>query len=220
MLMMSVEFFFYSSAADREKALAPYICEEIMRLHHDKHHATYVNNLNAALSFQQTAASSSNIVDQINLQSAIRFNAGGHINHTLFWENLAPKSSSSVAELERFKLTNALKQRWGSLETFKQKFEAVLLAIQGSGWGWLVQDEEDGHLELVTTKDQDIVPKGKKPILGIDMWEHAYYIQYKNNKKDYVNGIWNVVNWSVVENRFLADTDKVFGSLKGLKATL
>jgi len=192
-----------------------------MVLHHSKHHQTYITNLNAALQSQHSAASSSNIVDQINLQAAIRFNAGGHINHTLFWENFTPASKHiGSSGIDNLKLAAALKQRWGSIDAFKAKFETILLSIQGSGWGWLVQDEEDGHLEITTSKDQDIVPKGKKPILGVDMWEHAYYLQYQNNKKDYVKEVWNVVNWSVMENRFLGDADKVFGPLKGLKSAL
>ena len=95
-----------------------------------------------------------------------------------------------------------------------------MLALQGSGWGWLVQDTDTNILEIITSKDQDIVPKGKKPLLGIDMWEHAYYLQYLNNKKDYVTGIWNVINWDVVEKRFEGDIDTVFGTVGNLAASL
>lgn len=191
-----------------------------MVLHHSKHHQTYVNNLNAALSSQAAAVSSKDIVTQLDLQIAIRFNAGGHINHTLFWENLTPASSASVPESNYSELAAALKKRWGSLNSFKSKFEAALLGIKGSGWGWLIQDEESGYLEITTTKDQDLVSKGKKPLLGIDMWEHAYYLQYLNDKKQYVEGIWKVVNWPVVEKRYKSTANEIFGALKGLKASI
>lgn len=96
----------------------------------------------------------------------------------------------------------------------------MLLGLKGSGWGWLVQDVESGNLEIVTTKDQDIVPAGKKPLLGIDMWEHAYYLQYLSDKGSYAKKIWSVVNWKTVENRFVAGTEAVFGSLAGLRSNM
>ncbi|ELR08039.1 hypothetical protein VC83_02616 [Pseudogymnoascus destructans] len=203
-------------------ALEPYISEQIMTIHHSKHHQTYVNNLNIALLSQATAVSTNSLAHQINLQTAIRFNAGGHINHALFWGNLtsaaetAPSPTSSVAP----RLVAALESQWGSVQVFKEKFEAALLAIQGSGWGWLVQDVDTQRLEITTSKDQDIVPKGKKPLLGIDMWEHAYYLQYLNNKKDYAAGIWNVINWTVVEKRLSTDVDVVFNIVGTLGANL
>ncbi|RFU27739.1 hypothetical protein B7463_g8598, partial [Scytalidium lignicola] len=203
-------------------ALEPYISEQIMTLHHSKHHQAYVTNLNGALQSQATASSTGNIVEQIHLQAAVRFNAGGHINHTLFWENLIPASatttspSSSVAP----NLVTALSSHWGSVDGFKAKFEATLLSLQGSGWGWLAQDVNTGTLEIITSKDQDIVPKGKKPLLGVDMWEHAYYLQYLNNKKDYVTGIWNVINWGAVEKRLVGNVENVFGSVGSLAASL
>lgn len=191
-----------------------------MVLHHSKHHQTYVNNLNAALSSQAAAVSSKDIIAQLDLQIAIRFNAGGHINHTLFWENLAPASSANGQESTYPELATALKKRWGNLGAFKAKFEAALLGIKGSGWGWLVQDEESGYLEITTSKDQDPVSSGKKPLLGIDMWEHAYYLQYLNDKKKYVEGIWEVVNWQIVEKRYNSSANDIFGTLKGLKASM
>jgi Fe-Mn family superoxide dismutase len=191
-----------------------------MVLHHSKHHQTYVNNLNIALQAQSVAASSKDIVEQLNLQSAVRFSAGSHINHTLFWENLAPPSSTSEPGSPCPGINAALKERWNSVDGFKENFEDTLLTIQGSGWGWLVQDAESGYLDIITTKDQDIVPKGKKPLLGVDMWEHAYYLQYLNNKKDYIRGIWHVINWPVVEKKFLASSEAVFGLLQGLNSVL
>ncbi|KAL5334900.1 Manganese/iron superoxide dismutase [Aspergillus crustosus] len=185
-------------------ALEPIISSQIMTLHHQKHHQAYITNLNAALSAQFTALASNNIPDLISLQQRIKFNGGGHINHSLFWENLAPYNSpateiSAVAPV----LKGALEKQFGSVEEFLKTFKATLLAIQGSGWGWLVADISggSGKLEIVTTKDQDPVI-GKVPVLGIDMWEHAYYLQYLNNKVGYVEGVWKVVNWEVAEERY------------------
>ncbi|KAF4627143.1 hypothetical protein G7Y89_g11012 [Cudoniella acicularis] len=201
-------------------ALEPHISDQIMTLHHTKHHQAYVNNLNAALSSQATVSSTNNIVGQLHLQNAINFNAGGHINHTLFWENLIPASSPSAQVTTAPKLMAALTSRWGSLEKFQEKFNTVLLGLKGSGWGWLVQDTESGILDIITSKDQDIVPAGKKPLLGIDMWEHAYYLQYLNDKASYAKGIWKVVNWAKVEERFEGSFEATFGNLAGLRGNL
>lgn len=184
-----------------------------MTLHHSKHHQTYVNNLNAAIISQASA----DLVAQLHLQAAISFNAGGHINHTLFWENLTPQSSYSNPGPA---ITKSIEARWSSIQGFKDAFTVVLLGIKGSGWGWLVQDHATGNLELTTTKDQDIVPAGKKPLLGIDMWEHAYYLQYLNDKKEYVNGIWNIVNWAAVEKRLVGGKEEVWGDLGKLKSAI
>ncbi|MCJ1467849.1 hypothetical protein MMC07_006474 [Pseudocyphellaria aurata] len=200
--------------------LAPHISKQIMTLHHTKHHQAYVTNLNAALKSQAAAASGNDIVTQLDLQAAIRFNAGGHINHSLFWENLAPASSPSSKESASPKLIAAVEKRWGSLAGFKAKFGAVLVGLKGSGWGWLVQDEESGQLQITTTKDQDPVAANQKPLLGVDMWEHAYYLQYFNDKKQYTDSIWHVINWQVVEKRFTASSNEVWGALKGLKASI
>lgn len=202
------------------QALEPVISAQIMTIHHTKHHQTYINTLNNALASQAMATDKNDIVSQIHLQNTINFSAGGHINHTLFWENLVPASSPSAQTHVASKLMAAISARWGSLEKFQDKFNAVLLGLKGSGWGWLVQDTESGNLEIVTTKDQDIVPAGKKPLLGIDMWEHAYYLQYLNDKGSYAKKIWNVVNWKKVEERFVGGSDSVFGTLAGLRSNM
>lgn len=193
-----------------------------MSLHHTKHHQAYVANLNNALVTQAAASATNSIVQQVHLQAAIRFNAGGHINHTLFWDNLTPAAGTSASPTSSGapRLVTALTSQWGSVDTFKAKFEEMLLGLQGSGWGWLVQDVETNTLEIITSKDQDIVPKGKKPLLGIDMWEHAYYLQYLNNKKEYVSGIWNIINWTAVEKRFGSSIDTVFSVVGTLAASL
>ena len=191
-----------------------------MTLHHTKHHQAYVNTLNASLTSQATAVSKNDIVAQIHLQNVINFAAGGHINHTLFWENLAPAASANAQPTSAPKLISAINTRWGSLDKFQEKFDAVLLGLKGSGWGWLVQDAESGNLEIITIKDQDIVPAGKKPLLGIDMWEHAYYLQYLNDKGSYAKGIWKVVNWKKSEERFEGNAETVFGPLAGLRSSI
>ena len=150
-----------------------------MVLHHQKHHRTYVNNLNAALSAQVSATQTGDVPALIALQQKIRFNGGGHINHSLFWKNLAP-SGTPVSDITQSapSLREAIISRWGSEKAFKDAFGAALLGIQGSGWGWLVSSGgPKGRLEITTTKDQDPVAAPDVPIIGVDMWEHAYYLQ-------------------------------------------
>ena len=157
------------------------ISTQIMELHHSKHHQAYVTNLNSALKSLSAAIKDNDIPTQIQLQAAIRFNGGGHINHSLFWRNLAPADSVETSLSVAPKLSEAITRTWGSEDAFKKSFSASLLVIQGSGWGWLVKFEnEGGRLGIVTTKDQDpIVGPGEIPIVGIDMWEHAYYLQVR-----------------------------------------
>ena len=175
-----------------------------MTLHHSKHHQTYINNLNDSLTAYADALAVSDIRKQVALQANIKFNAGGHINHSLFWENLAPASSGkSDAAIMAPKLKSALDAVFGGLAGFRERFKALLLSIQGSGWGWLSVDPDTGALELLQTKDQDLLPGGKIPVLGVDMWEHAYYLQYLNGKAAYVDAIWEVVNWETAEKRFV-----------------
>lgn len=147
-----------------------------MELHHTKHHQTYVTNLNKALQSHQTAVGTGDIAAQIALQPSIRFNGGGHINHSLFWQNLAPPLSADAKTDAAPGLMAEISKKWGSYDKFKSSFSAALLGIQGSGWGWLV-NESPGGLRIVTTKDQDPVVGGEVPIFGVDMWEHAYYLQ-------------------------------------------
>ncbi len=220
--MMSVllPLIFTKSLTESWQALEPYISGQIMKIHHTKHHQTYVNNLNVSVATLATVTSKNDIVAQLHLQAAINFNAGGHINHSLFWENLVPASSPSASPSSAPKLSAALAARYGSVEKFQDKFNAVLLGLKGSGWGWLVQDTESGILDIITSKDQDIVPAGKKPLLGVDFWEHAYYLQYLNDKASYAKGIWKVVNWKKVEERFEGGVESVFGDLAGLRSNI
>ncbi|CAE6435600.1 unnamed protein product [Rhizoctonia solani] len=183
-------------------ALEPYISEEIMTLHHKKHHQTYVNGYNAAaetLTKLVSDASPHAARQQIALQSAIKFNGGGHINHSLFWKNLAsadsPDSKLGAAPTLSKALENAFPE-------FQKDFNAAALSIQGSGWAWLAWNTSGKRLEIITTPNQDPVLPPYVPIFGIDMWEHAFYLQYKNVKPDYLSAIWNVINWKEAEKRF------------------
>jgi Fe-Mn family superoxide dismutase len=193
-----------------------------MDLHYNRHHQAYITNLNNALSNQAEAFSGSNLLKQLELQSAIRFNAGGHVNHTLFWEGLSPKSTgdSNIATSAP-QLNQAINQRWKSFENFKAAFEATALAIQGSGWVWLVKDKDSNAIEITTSKDQEIPPPpGKLVLIGVDMWEHAYYLQYYNNKKQYLTNIWDVINWKTAEKRYQGDARAIYGDLAGLASHL
>lgn len=153
------------------------ISQQIMELHHKKHHQTYINQLNAALAAQTKAIQANDVPQLISIQQKIRFNGGGHINHSLFWKNLTPPNSPEANIDSAPTLKQAIISRWGSEKNFMDEFSAALLAIQGSGWGWLVSNAPNGKLHITTTKDQDPVTAPDVPIFGVDMWEHAYYLQ-------------------------------------------
>lgn len=185
-----------------------------MELHHSKHHQTYITNLNAALKSQVQALRNNDIPTQIANQQAITFNGGGHINHSLFWANLASPSSAAAKPTSAPKLSAAITSQWGSIDALKTAFNKKLLSIQGSGWGWLVKDNETGRVAIVLTKDQDPVPATTTPVFGVDMWEHAYYLQYLNGKAAYVENIWMVINWKTAEERFAGGREDAFKVLK------
>ncbi|KZV85638.1 Mn superoxide dismutase [Exidia glandulosa HHB12029] len=178
-------------------ALEPYISEEIMKLHHSKHHQTYVNGLNAA---EESYAKATSVKEVIALQAAIKFNGGGHINHSLFWKNLAPNAEGG-GQIPEGAFKNALERDFGSVENFKKELNTQTAAVQGSGWGWLGYSPKSKKLEIVTTANQDPLIT-HIPIIGIDIWEHAFYLQYKNVKPDYLNAIWNVINFKEAAKRF------------------
>lgn len=184
-------------------ALEPVIAGQIMELHYKKHHQGYVDNLNAALEKYQEAESKKDIAAMIALQSAIKFNGGGHVNHSIFWTNLAPVGKGG-GEPPKGELAQAIKENFGSLENFMEKFSGMTVAVQGSGWGWLGYDKLKSELVITTCANQDpLSTQGYVPLLGIDVWEHAYYLQYKNVRGDYVKNIWKIINWHNVEERFL-----------------
>jgi superoxide dismutase, Fe-Mn family len=186
------------------EALEPHIDKETMTIHHDKHHAAYVNNLNAALEGQAAANSSieelvkglNNIPE--NIRTAVRNNGGGHINHTMFWEIMTPGGSNAPSG----DLADAIKSSFGDLETFKKQFNEAGVKRFGSGWAWLVK--KDGKLSITSTPNQDnpLMDNAGSPVLGNDVWEHAYYLKYQNRRPDYLAAWWNVVNWDKVSERF------------------
>lgn len=183
-------------------ALEPVISAEIMMLHYSKHHAAYVANLNKALEQLAEAEQKNDLPAQIALQSAIKFNGGGNINHSIFWTNLAPPNKGGGTP-PNGELAKAINQDFGSLDKFIETFSAKTTAIQGSGWGWLGYNKANHRLEIATCDNQDpVVLKGLTPILGIDVWEHAYYLQYKNVRADYVKAIWQIINWKNAEERY------------------
>jgi Fe-Mn family superoxide dismutase len=183
-------------------ALEPVISAEIMNLHYSKHHAGYVANLNKALEQLAEAEQKQEIAAQIGLQSAIKFNGGGHINHSIFWTNLAPVNKGGGTPPEG-ELANALTRDFGSLDKYIEQMSAKAIAVQGSGWAWLGYNKGNGRLEIATCDNQDpLVTKGLVPLLGIDVWEHAYYLQYKNVRADYVKAIWKIIDWKNVAERY------------------
>lgn len=184
-------------------ALAPVISEEIMRLHHDKHHQAYVDKLNKTLESlptEQSQQSLETLLENIDslpdaARESIRNNGGGHYNHSLFWQWLTPEAGQAPsAELEA-----AIVRKWGSFDDFKKEFSIQAGALFGSGWVWLLPD-----MEIVSTSNQDnpLMSNGIAPILGLDVWEHAYYLDYKNERPRYIENWWNIVNWSVVSAQF------------------
>jgi Fe-Mn family superoxide dismutase len=182
--------------------LEPVISKEIMDLHYNKHHNTYIQNLNKLLEQYEEAEKNGDVAKTIALQAGIKFNGGGHVNHSIFWTNLAPKNEGGGTPPSG-PLGDAIKRDFGSLEKLIEKLSAKTIAIQGSGWGWLGYNKDANRLELVTCQNQDpLASQGLVPLLGIDVWEHAYYLQYKNVRADYVKAIWDIINWKNVSERF------------------
>ncbi|KQL44861.1 MULTISPECIES: superoxide dismutase [Brevibacillus] len=187
-------------------ALEPHIDAQTMEIHHGRHHATYVNNLNAALEAHADLQDKSveELISNIDalpegIRTAVRNNGGGHANHTLFWEILSPNGGGAPAG----ELADAINAAFGSFDNFKAEFAKAATGRFGSGWAWLVAD--GGKVAITSTPNQDSpVMEGKKPILGLDVWEHAYYLKYQNKRPDYIGAFWNVVNWDEVSKRFAA----------------
>jgi len=180
--------------------LEPAISEKIMTLHHTKHHQTYVTNLNAAESNYSAALQAADVKKQIALQSAIKFNGGGHLNHSLFWENLAPVKAGGGSFPTSGPLFDAVKADFGSLEALQKATNDTALGIQGSGWAWIAFNPTTKKIETVATANQDPLI-GYVPLVGIDLWEHAFYLDYQNVKPDYLKAIWTVINWKEAETR-------------------
>ncbi|MCZ6484922.1 MAG: superoxide dismutase [Acidobacteria bacterium] len=184
------------------QALEPHIDQTTMEIHHGKHHATYVANLNKAVqsapelegkSVEELLANNCAAVGE-NLRTAVRNSGGGHANHSLFWKIMAPdKGGEPVGNLGE-----AINSSFGGFEQFKEKFSAAAMGRFGSGWAWLLKD-----MQVVSTANQDSpLMEGKFPIIGLDVWEHAYYLKYQNRRAEYVNSWWNLINWEAAEERF------------------
>ena len=183
-------------------ALEPVISAEIMELHYTKHHKGYVTNLNSALEKYCGAEAKNDLPAMVALQPAIKFNGGGHINHTIFWELLSPIGKEGGGA-PKGDLAKMIERDFHSFDLFKEKLSSMATAIQGSGWGWLGYNKGAKKLELATCANQDpLSTQGLIPILGIDVWEHAYYLQYKNVRADYVKAIWQIFHWKHIEEKF------------------
>ncbi|HLO02292.1 MAG TPA: superoxide dismutase [Symbiobacteriaceae bacterium] len=189
------------------EALEPHIDKETMTIHHDRHHAAYVNNLNAALEADAAAAGLDieSLLRNINnvpanIKQAVINNGGGHANHTLFWEIMTPGG----AKAPEGNLAAAIDKAFGSFDNFKAEFSKAGATRFGSGWAWLVVTAA-GELKAYATLNQDSpLMQGDTPILGMDVWEHAYYLKYQNKRPDYINAFFNVINWTIVGEKFAA----------------
>ncbi|TNO96352.1 superoxide dismutase [Mn] [Bacillus sp. CD3-1a] len=185
-------------------ALEPHFDKETMNIHHTKHHNTYITNLNAALEGHAELADKSveELVANLNevpeaIRTAVRNNGGGHANHTFFWTILSPNGGGQpVGEL-----ATAIEAKFGSFDAFKAEFAKAGATRFGSGWAWLVVN--NGELEVTSTPNQDSpLTEGKTPVIGLDVWEHAYYLNYQNRRPDYIGAFWNVVDWNAAEKRY------------------
>ena len=186
-------------------SLEPHIDKQTMEIHHDKHHAAYVNNLNKALESAPDLANKS-VEDLLannlasvpeNIKTAVRNNGGGHANHTFFWRILSGKGGGAP----KGQIESVITSNFGSFDGFKEKFTAAATSRFGSGWAWLVKDS-GGKFEITSTANQDSpLMEGKTPIVGLDVWEHAYYLKYQNRRPDYIAAWWNVVNWDEINSK-------------------
>lgn len=187
-------------------ALEPHIDKETMNIHHTKHHNTYVTNLNNALEGNEELLSKTveEVVSNLDAvpeaaRTAVRNNGGGHANHSLFWQIISPNGGGEPTG----ELAEAINKKFGGYEGFKEEFSKAATTRFGSGWAWLVIN--NGELEVTSTPNQDSpLMEGKTPILGLDVWEHAYYLNYQNRRPEYIGAFWNVVNWEEVSKRYSA----------------
>ena len=186
-------------------ALEPIMSGQTIDFHYGKHHRTYVNNLNNLLEQQAEFMAQGKLNKSIALSNQIKFNGGGHLNHEIFWESMCPQADSAIPESGP--LHDAMVEGWGSIDSFIKMFNMRTAAIQGSGWGWLVYNKRKDALSYRTAANQDPITDVSPyvvPIIGIDVWEHAYYIDYKNARPKYLENIWRIINWQKAEERLIA----------------
>ncbi|EGW30229.1 putative superoxide dismutase [Mn], mitochondrial [Spathaspora passalidarum NRRL Y-27907] len=185
-------------------SLEPYISAEIMQIHYLKHHQAYIDNYNAAMEDLSKARVKGDTKQIVTLQQNIRFNGGGYINHVLFWESLSPVATGGGEKpTDKSSLGRQIIVQYESVDKLIEITTEKLVSIQGSGWAWIVKDTQNGgKLDVVTTVNQDIVLPPLVPLIGIDAWEHSYYLQYQNVKREYFDAMWNVVNWKEAERKF------------------
>jgi Fe-Mn family superoxide dismutase len=184
--------------------LEPHVDKTTMEIHHGKHHGAYVTNLNKAV--ESAAQLAGKTIEELlanncaavpdNIRTAVRNNGGGHINHSMFWQIMGPKAGGQPT------LAEAIKSTFGGFDQLKEKFGAAAMGRFGSGWAWLAKDKS-GKLDIYSTANQDSpIMEGKYPVIGLDVWEHAYYLKYQNRRAEYVGAWWNVVNWNEADKRF------------------
>ena len=191
-------------------ALEPSISGTIMELHHSKHHQAYVTGANTALAQLAEARDSDNLANVNKLEKDLAFNLGGHVNHSIFWTNLSPDGGDKPTG----ELAAAIDDQFGSFDKFRAHFTAAALGVQGSGWAVLAWDSIGERLIMLQFFDQQgNLPAGIVPLLMLDVWEHAYYLDYKNVRADYVKAFWNIANWENVQRRFQAAGEKTSGLL-------
>jgi Fe-Mn family superoxide dismutase len=187
-------------------ALEPYIDELTMKLHHDAHHKAYVDNLNAALVDNAELKSKDldwllknlNKIEDVQIQTAIKNNGGGHWNHSFFWEIMCPKGE----KFPKKQFLKIIKKEFGSFDKFKDQFNAQAKKVFGSGWAWLCVDKNKKLVIITTPNQESPISQGLQPILGLDVWEHAYYLKYHNERPDYISSFWNIINWQQVEKNY------------------
>ena len=189
-------------------ALEPYIDAKTMEIHHSKHHQAYITKVNAALEgtgledtpINELCGSLDNVPE--NIRGAVRNNGGGHANHSLFWKILSPINESTIPSSPSSELLNAINAAFGDMDSFKTEFSNAAATRFGSGWAWLIKND-DGSVSVMSTPNQDNpYMEGKTPILGLDVWEHAYYLNYQNRRPDYINAFFEIINWKMVSELF------------------
>ncbi|MCX6724131.1 MAG: superoxide dismutase [Candidatus Staskawiczbacteria bacterium] len=188
------------------KDLEPYMSEEVLTLHHDKHHAAYVNAANALLEKIQDARQNDTGLDYKSVLKSLSFNVAGHILHETFWQVMAPSSDGAGAPEKKGKLLKEIEKEFGSFERFKTEFSETAKSVEGSGWAILAHHKEHGALAIMQVEKHNVnfYPE-QKILLCLDVWEHAYYLDYKNDRAKFIENWWNIVNWKEVEKRFMGE---------------